>query len=336
MNAIYPIELKPGEMHRFHVEGEQAGLRLDKLLSEREGIVSRQMARRLILCGAVRLNAEPAAPDDRVHADDLIEFTVPPPVPSLLEPEPGALAILYEDPHLIVLDKPAGLTVHPSPGHHKNTLVHLLLAHCTHLSGIGGELRPGIVHRLDKDTSGVLVVAKSDAAHAGLAAQFREHSIDRAYLALIVGRPERDRGTIDLPVARDTRHRMRQTVREGGRHAVTHWRVERRLGPFTLLRLNLETGRTHQIRVHLAHQDWPVVGDPLYGRARHRGLELPEALMERLNRFRRQALHAASLGFRHPISGEQLQFEAPLPADFAELNAALAALATAQARPGPR
>ena len=333
MNATHPIKITPGEVHRFSVAAAEAGLRLDKLLSGQAGIVSRQMARRLILRGAVQLNGAPAAPDDRVRAEDLVEFVVPPPEPSALEPDPEPLAILFEDAHLIVLDKPAGLAVHPSTGHRTRTLVHRLLAHCTNLSGIGGEQRPGIVHRLDKDTSGVLVVAKSDAAHVGLAAQFRAHTIERTYLALVVGVPPRDEGTIRLPVARDTRHRMRQAVREGGRNAVTHWRVERRLGPFTLLRLKLETGRTHQIRVHLAHQDWPVVGDPLYGRGRHRGLELPEALMARLNWFRRQALHACSLGFQHPITGVWQQFEAPLPADFAELIVALAPLAEAPEPP---
>jgi 23S rRNA pseudouridine1911/1915/1917 synthase len=318
-------------LHRFQVAEDQAGTRLDKLLSGREGIVSREMARRLIVNGAVRVNSAPAAPDARVRPRDLVEFTVPPPEPVRLEPVSHPLDILYEDPHLIVLNKPAGLTVHPSPGHRKSTLVHYLLAHCTELSGIGGELRPGIVHRLDKDTSGVLVVAKHDRAHQGLAAQFRAHSIERSYLALAVGSPPRDLGTIDLPVARDTRHRMRHAVRAGGRPAVTHWRVEHRLGPFTLLRLNLETGRTHQIRVHLAHENWPLLGDPLYGRGRHRGLELPPALMARLNGFRRQALHAASLGFSHPLSGARLHFEAPLPEDFAELIAAIA-----EALPSPK
>jgi 23S rRNA pseudouridine1911/1915/1917 synthase len=240
-------------------------------------------------------------------------------------PEPAALNILFEDDHLIVLDKPPGMAVHPSPGHEKSTLVHHLLSHCTNLSGIGGVLRPGIVHRLDKDTSGVLVVAKTDLAHQGLSAQFRAHSLERSYTALVVGSPERDRGTIALPVARDTRNRMRQAVREGGRDAVTHWRVERRLGPFTQLKLTLETGRTHQIRVHLAHQNWPVLGDPLYGRGRHRGLELPEPLMTALNGFKRQALHAMSLGFAHPLTSARLFFEAPVPPDFAEIMSAVAA-----------
>jgi 23S rRNA pseudouridine1911/1915/1917 synthase len=322
---------REAEFHRFDVDAGESGQRLDKLLSGKDGIVSREMARRLILQGAVRLNAGPAEPDARVREHDRIEFTVPPPKPLLLEPEPASLNILFEDEYLIVLDKPPGMAVHPSPGHDKSTLVHHLLSHCTNLSGIGGVLRPGIVHRLDKDTSGVLVAAKTDLAHQGLSAQFRAHSLERSYTGLVVGSPERDRGTIALPVARDTRHRMRQAVREGGRHAVTHWHVERRLGPFTLLKLVLETGRTHQIRVHLAHQNWPVLGDPLYGRGRHRGLELPEDLMAVLDGFKRQALHAMSLGFVHPITAARLYFEAPVPGDFAEIVAAVASAYAARA-----
>jgi 23S rRNA pseudouridine1911/1915/1917 synthase len=315
-------------VHRHEVAPEQAGLRLDKWLASREGIVSREMARRLILQGSVHLNAARAEPDVKVRAHDRIEFTVPPPRPSELEPMPGALEILFEDAHLLVLNKPAGLTVHPSPGHRKKTLVHLLLAHCTNLSGtslsgVGGELRPGIVHRLDKDTSGVLVVAKSDRAHVGLAEQFRAHSIERTYRALVTGQPRGALGTISLPLGRDTRVRMKQAVREGGREAVTHWHLERRLGRFALLRLKLETGRTHQIRVHLAHEGWPVVGDPLYGRKRHKTLVLPPALMAHLDGFKRQALHAASLGFEHPVTHEPLHFEAPLPKDFADLLEAI-------------
>jgi len=326
MTALDPLQAAP--VHRHEVAPEQAGLRLDKWLAAREGIVSREMARRLILQGSVRLNEARAEPDTRLRAHDRVEFSVPPPRPSELEPMPGPLEILFEDAHLLVLNKPAGLTVHPSPGHRKKTLVHLLLAHCTALSGtalsgIGGELRPGIVHRLDKETSGVLVVAKSDRAHVGLAEQFRAHSIERTYRALVVGQPRGAMGTVALPLARDARHRLRQAVRLGGREAVTHWRVERRLGPFALLRVNLETGRTHQIRVHLAHEGWPVAGDALYGRKRHKGLELPPELMVRLDRFKRQALHAASLGFVHPVTGEALHFEAPLPADMAGLIAAI-------------
>ncbi|MEE8554624.1 MAG: RluA family pseudouridine synthase [bacterium] len=305
---------------RLHVEREQAGERLDKWLSAQSGIHSREMARRLILEGAVRLNTAPAEPSSRVRPDDLVEYSVPPPRPLDLVPEAKPLDVLYEDDALLVLNKPPGVAMHPSPGHGSGTLVHFLLAHCRNLSGIGGAQRPGIVHRLDKDTSGVLVVAKTDRAHQGLAAQFKAHSIERSYMALVVGAPERNRGTVDLPLGRDPRHRLKQMVRPDGKRAVTHWRVERRLAPFALMRMELETGRTHQIRVHLAHIGLPVLGDPLYGRGRHRGLELPDQLMENLNTFRRQALHAGALGFEHPESGVWLRFRSPLPEDFRRLT----------------
>jgi 23S rRNA pseudouridine1911/1915/1917 synthase len=232
----------------------------------------------------------------------------------------GPLEVLYEDSALIVINKPAGLAMHPGPGHPDGTLVNYLLAHCGDLSGIGGELRPGIVHRLDMDTSGVLVVAKTDVAHVGLAAQFKAHTIDRTYLALALAQPEDDKGTIDLPLGRHQTHRVRRAVTERGKRAVTHWWVEQRLSPLCLFRLKLETGRTHQIRVHLAAQGWPVVGDPLYGSAaRVKGLAMPPEAKEMLLAFKRQALHAAELGFIHPVTGQKLQFATPLPKDFADL-----------------
>jgi 23S rRNA pseudouridine1911/1915/1917 synthase len=232
--------------------------------------------------------------------------------------------VLYEDAHLIVVNKPAGLSMHPGPGHPGGTLVNHILAHAEGLSGIGGALRPGIVHRLDKDTSGVLVVAKTDAAHVALSEQFKAHSIHRVYRALVLGHPEAPQGTIDAPLSRHPQHRVKRAVVARGKRAVTHWTVERRLGPFTLLRLKLETGRTHQIRVHLAHSRWPVVGDPLYGNpARVKALLLPEPVKARLLAFQRQALHAAELGFLHPATGERLDFKAKLPPDFAELVKAL-------------
>jgi len=308
----------------FQVTAAEAGRRIDKVLSGRPEIASREMAQRLLREGAARLNGAAAAPAARVAAGDRVDFAVPPPRPSALEPEPAALDVLYEDAALLVLNKPAGLSMHPGPGHPRGTLVHHLLAHCRDLSGIGGELRPGIVHRLDKDTSGVVVVAKTDAAHLGLGAQFRAHSIDRSYLAVVVGRPLRDAGTIDAPLARDPHHRLKRAVLPQGKRAVTHWRVEQRLGAFTLMRLNLETGRTHQIRVHLDSQGWPVLGDPLYGRGRHRGLRLPPELADLLAGFQRQALHASELGFTHPLTGARLHFYAPLPPDLQAVIVALA------------
>jgi 23S rRNA pseudouridine1911/1915/1917 synthase len=214
--------------------------------------------------------------------------------------------------------------MHPGPGHPGGTLVNRLLAHCRDLSCIGCTLRPGIVHRLDKDTSGVVVVAKTDAAHQSLAAQFKVHSIHRIYLALVMGVPETERGTIDLPLARHPRDRVKRAVVLRRKRAVTHWRIARRLGPLTLLHVTLETGRTHQIRVHLAHRGWPVLGDPLYGNtSRVKGLRLPDDVKARLLAFPRQALHAAELGFDHPATGKRMVWKTELPEDFAGLVAVL-------------
>ena len=312
---------------RHVVSTEESGQRVDLLLSGLPEVLSREMAQRLIAAGEVCVNAGATRPAARVRFNDLVEFRIPAPLASPLAAQPGNLEILYEDAALIVLNKPAGLTVHPGPGHADQTLVNHLLAHCPDLAGVGGTRRPGIVHRLDKDTSGVLVVAKHDRAHHGLAAQFKAHSIHRRYVAIVVGVPPRTQGSIDLPLARDTGNRFKRGVREDGKPAVTHWRVLQRQPPFALLELRLETGRTHQIRVHLAAAGWPVLGDPLYGGRRHRGLQLDPALHARVERFARQALHAAALGFRHPESGADLMFSAPLPQDMQALWDAIVALA---------
>jgi 23S rRNA pseudouridine1911/1915/1917 synthase len=233
---------------------------------------------------------------------------VPEATPSSLEPEAIPLVIAYEDADLIVLDKPPGLVVHPAPGHERGTLVHALLHHCESLSGVGGVARPGIVHRLDKGTSGLLVVAKSDAAHRGLSDQFRAHSVEREYLALVRGAPRVASGRIDAPISRSASDGKRFTTRGSrrSRAAVTYWTLGERLVEHSLLRIRPQTGRTHQIRVHLASIGLPIAGDPLYGggrrAARSIGLE-------------RQALHAGTLGFEHPVRGGKLRFEAPLPPD---------------------
>ncbi|HEX9843223.1 MAG TPA: RluA family pseudouridine synthase, partial [bacterium] len=309
------------------VSAEESGQRLDRLLGGLPQVVSREMAQRLIAAGEVRLNAGATRPAARVRCNDLVEFRIPPPEASPLAAQPAPLDVLYEDAALIVLNKPAGVAVHPGPGHAAQTLVNHLLAHCPDLAGVGGTRRPGIVHRLDKDTSGVLVVAKHDRAHQGLAAQFKAHSIQRRYLAIVVGAPPRAQGTIDLPLARDPRNRFKRGVRDDGKRAVTHWRVLQRRPPFALLELRLETGRTHQIRAHLAAAGWPVLGDPLYGGRRHRGLRLDPALEAHVERFARQALHAAELGFRHPQSGAELLFTAPMPRDMQALWDAIGATA---------
>lgn len=308
---------------RFIVQAQDAGSRLDKLLGGHPAVVSREMARRLIEDGTVRVNDNPCSPSTRMRPGDVVVFRIPPPAPYGVAPEPGELKILHEDDWLVVVDKPAGVTMHPGPGHPGGTLVNLLLHHCSSLSGVGGVRRPGIVHRLDKDTSGVVVVAKHDRAHQHLAAQFQSREIGRTYVAVVIGQPPRDSGIIDLPLARHPTNRLKRVVQPGGKRAVTHWRIERRVPPFSLLRLRLETGRTHQIRVHLARQNWPVVGDPLYGGARHRGLQLAPPLRQVLERFNRQALHACQLAFDHPESGERLHFESPLPEDMQELIGAI-------------
>ena len=247
------------------------------------------------------------------------------PPPALAEPAPEAipLSVLYEDAHLIVVDKPAGMAAHPAPGSETGTLVNALLAHCgASLVGVGGVARPGIVHRLDKDTSGVMVAAKTDAAHAGLSALFAAHDIDRVYIALTRGAPEPRRGTIATRIGRSAHDRKKMAVlRGGGREAVTHYQVEAVFGPAerpaaARVACTLETGRTHQIRVHLASKGAPVLGDPLYGSGAP--ATWVRAAIETAG-LKRQALHAAVLGFRHPITGERLRFESPLPPDMAAL-----------------
>jgi 23S rRNA pseudouridine1911/1915/1917 synthase len=291
---------------------DDAGERLDRLLAELAGI-SRSQARRWIDEGRVRVGGQACRASQRLGAADCIEASPPGPLPSPLAPEPIPLSILHEDADLIVIDKPAGLVVHPGPGHAGGTLVNALLYHCGDLAGVGGVTRPGIVHRLDRGTSGVMVVAKHDAAHQALALQFQDHSIEREYRALVRGLPGAEAGRIERPIGRHRRDRKRMSVRvEAGREAATAWRVLRRFARSerSWLAIRPETGRTHQIRVHLASAGLPIVGDPVYGRAREAELARP-------------ALHAALLGFRHPASGRWLRFEAPLPEDLARLLEAL-------------
>ena len=299
----------------FIVGEADAGERVDQALAAITGI-SRSQARRWIDDGLVRVNARGCRPSQRVQLGDALEAEPPEALPSPLEPEPIALAILWEDPDLLVIDKPAGLVVHPAPGHASGTLVNALLHHCADLAGVGGVLRPGIVHRLDQGTSGVLVVAKNDAAHRALAEQFRDHSIERIYRALVRGAPAADQGRIDRPIGRHPRERKRMSVHAHvARAAHTAWRVLARYpaSERAWLEVRPETGRTHQIRVHLASAGLPIAGDPVYGRGRARFADPA-----------RPALHAAVLGFEHPRRGERMRFEAPLPADLASLLDALA------------
>lgn len=296
----------------------QAG-RLDKALTEASGL-SRERIKALMAEGAITVGKTVATnPSAKMQAGAHFVITLPPPQPLAAEPQDIPLTVVYEDADLIVVDKPAGMVVHPAAGNPDGTLVNALLHHCTgQLSGIGGVARPGIVHRIDKDTSGLLVVAKSDKAHEGLAAQFADHSIERRYLAVCGGHPSPAEGTINARLGRSDSDRKKMAVlpdgTSRGKHAVTHYRTLQRLDGCALLECRLETGRTHQVRVHCASIGHPLVGDPVYGRT-------PKSLRPLLQQlgFARQALHAASLGFHHPVTGEWHQFSSPLPADMAEL-----------------
>lgn len=335
-----------GEMFDLTAAEADAGIRLDRFLAQQLSGHSRSRVQSLIKSGAVRdAGGTIGDPGRRVKPGESFQVFVPPPEPAVPAAEQMALTIVYEDGHIVVVDKPAGLVVHPAPGHQGGTLVNALIAHCgDSLSGIGGVRRPGIVHRLDKDTSGLLVVAKSDVAHQGLSEQFSAHGADgrlhRTYRALVWGAPLRTRGAVDAPLNRSEKNRTKISVaRVGGRHAVTHYEVERVVKNAdgkpvaSLLTLRLETGRTHQIRVHMAHAGHPVMGDPVYGtgfKASARALSQPAAAA--LEALGRQALHAAGLGFEHPITGRQLAFSSDLPADFARL---LAALEETKAAPAP-
>ncbi|MFS8892710.1 RluA family pseudouridine synthase [Synechococcus sp. O70.1] len=299
------------EIRRVTVTEKQQGLRLDRGLAEQLPELSRSRLQQLIRQGQVWLNGQPCRDKDRpLQAGDQIEVRIPPATPTSLQPEPIPLDILYEDEDLLVLNKPRGLVVHPAPGHASGTLVHALLAHCSHLSGINGELRPGIVHRLDKDTTGALVIAKHDQAHQHLQAQIQAKTARRIYLGVVFGRPAQSQGTISAPIGRHPVDRQKMAVLPPGqgRAAVTHWQVLERLGNYTLMQFELETGRTHQIRVHAAHLHLPIVGDPLYTRSKTSPVKLSG-----------QALHAWKLSFVHPRTGQPLQFTAPLPEEFERL-----------------
>lgn len=315
------------------VERDEANDRLDRLLARHRTDLSRSRLKALIEAGHVTLGGRTMQDaSHRVNEGDVLVITLPPPEDPMPQAESIPLTVVFEDADLIVIDKPAGLVVHPAAGNWTGTLVNALIAHCgDSLSGIGGVRRPGIVHRLDKDTTGLMVVAKTDRAHAALAAQFADHGrtgpLERAYTAFTWGRPKRDAFTIDLPLDRDPRAREKIAVRAGGREAITHVTVEAayRDGLVTRLACRLETGRTHQIRVHLAHEGHPLLGDGVYGAGfRTKAGKLPPPAREALEGLGRQALHAGLLGFAHPVTGEHLSFESPLPADLARLEQALA------------
>ena len=319
-----------GSRHLETADSGAAGQRLDRFLAARLPSLSRSAIKRLILNGRLSLGGETILDPSRpVKPGESYVLEVPPATPARPIGQAMPLVVLYEDRDILVLDKPAGLVVHPAPGNPDRTLVNALIAHCGEtLSGIGGVRRPGIVHRLDKDTSGVMVVAKHDEAHAGLAAQFARHDILREYRALVWGAPRASSGTVDGAIGRDPRNRKRMAVlARGGKPARTHYRVLSRLGTIAAeLACRLETGRTHQIRVHLAHLGHPVIGDSVYARARRRRVkDLPPPLGPALDGLSRQALHAGLLGFRHPVQGVAVRFESSPPADFRALAEVLRA-----------
>lgn len=313
----------PGRTYTLDVPDEAEGTRLDKFLADALTEFSRTQIQRLIDENHVELARGRATARYRVRAGERLRLEVPPTKPTHLAPEDIPLDIVYEDDALVVINKPPGMVVHPAPGHDHGTLVNALLHHCQSLSGIGGEERPGIVHRLDKDTSGLMIVAKHDRSHRHLSDQLRVRTLRRRYLTLVQGRPASDQGTIDAPIGRHPQHRQKMAVvASRGREARTHYEVLESWGALSVLQLSLETGRTHQIRVHLAHIGRPVIGDPIYGT---NAVSLPRhPVVERWIRvFPRQALHAQELQFEHPETGEVMTLTAPLPEDFAELMARL-------------
>ncbi len=326
------------DQHRTFVASEaEAGDRLDRVLSLRFDDISRSRFKELVKAGRVNINgAVVIEPNFRIAPDQEIAVVVPAPEPAIPQPESIPLDIVFEDADLIVIDKPAGLVIHPAAGNWTGTLVNALIAHCgDSLSGIGGVRRPGIVHRLDKDTTGLLVVAKNDRAHQGLSDQFAAHGrdgrLERAYLALVWGGLDRKSGTIDAALERKATNRQKMAVStRGGKHAVTHYKVLSSFGGegnktlASLVECRLETGRTHQIRAHMAHIGHPALGDATYGSGfAASARNLTEDAASALAVLKRQALHAYKLGFEHPVSAEALKFESPLPVDIQALLTAL-------------
>ncbi|MFD0692727.1 RluA family pseudouridine synthase [Paenibacillus sp. GCM10027628] len=298
------------EAVEWTVERQYASERIDKFITEAlEEDVSRTQVQQWVKDGHVKVNGKAIKPNYKLSENDVIALNIPEPTGVELKAEDIPLNVVFEDSDVIVVNKPRGLVVHPAPGHNSGTLVNALMYHCKDLSGINGELRPGIVHRIDKDTSGLIMAAKNDKAHASLADQLKAHTVHRKYVAIVHGTIQHEHGTIDAPIGRDTQDRKMYTVTDrNSKHAVTHFVVLERFADCTLVELKLETGRTHQIRVHMKFIGHPLVGDPMYGRSKGITMETSG-----------QALHAAALGFVHPRTGETLQFEAPLPADMEHL-----------------
>lgn len=296
-------------LQRLTVSPEEAGVRIDKYLAEQLPDITRSYLQKLLKDGSVQMNGKPVKTSTKTAAGAVIGLTIPEPEEPEILPEDIPLDILYEDSDVILINKPKNMVVHPAAGHYTGTLVNALMYHCKgDLSGINGVLRPGIVHRIDKDTTGVLIVCKNDKAHNALAEQLKEHSITRKYRAIVCGNLKEDEGTVDAPLGRHPQDRKKMAiVRTGGKRAVTHYRVLERFGNYTYIECQLETGRTHQIRVHMASLGHPLLGDEVYGRVKS-----PFKLEG-------QTLHAMVLGFIHPTTGEYMEFEAPLPEYFEKL-----------------
>ena len=297
------------EIEVFLVTAQEAGTRLDAFLADSMEEISRNRVQGLCQSGNIRVNGKEAKKNQKLKEGDRIEVEVPEPAVTELVPQDIPLDIIYEDDSVLVINKPKGMVVHPAPGHPDGTIVNAVMFHCgDSLSGIGGELRPGIVHRIDKDTSGLLMIAKNDKAHASLSAQLKDKSLSRIYDAIVLGRMGDDSGTVDAPIGRSLRDRKKMAVVADGRNAVTHYETVARYIGYSHVRCSLETGRTHQIRVHMAHIGHPLAGDEIYGRGKEKtGLE-------------GQCLHAGKIMFVHPDTGEKMSFECPLPRYFTDFE----------------
>ena len=301
----------------YKVSEDNRNIRLDVFLSSQVIELSRSAMQALVRRGHVKVNNYSSKPSHKLKAGDHISLLIPPTKTYSIEPEAVNYSIVYEDDSLIVINKPAGVVVHPAPGHSAGTLVHGLLTHCRDLSAVGGDLRPGIVHRLDRETSGLIVVAKNDRCHNLLANQFKSGTITKEYVALVHGHVKAERGEIDLPIARHVKNRKKMSVSlSSPKRALTLWeKTEEFLSGFTLLSVCIKTGRTHQIRVHLSHMGYPIVGDPVYGHGKNWWKHHPRLKKAKLPPVERQMLHSKVLGFVHPDQDRHLEFEAPIPDD---------------------